>query len=121
MEPVPGLDPGNGIGQLLKADRQDSAGVELTYDYDDASNMTKNTALCGNPNLVYPPAGPNAVRPHAPTSICGTSASYDANGNTLTYDADGPGNIAAQLPRAIVYDGGILADPFWTNLGWTES
>ena len=112
----------DGIGQLLTADRQDTAGVELTYAYDEASNMTRNSGICSiSTAMLYPPGGPTAVRPHAPSSTCGTSASYDANGNTLTYDADGPGNLAAQLPRAIVYDGGILADPFWTNLGWTES
>jgi YD repeat-containing protein len=79
----------DGIGQLLTADRQDTAGVELTYAYDAASNMTKNTALCGGNGLSYPTAGPAAVRPHAPITICGTNQastpSYDANGNTLTY------------------------------------
>ena len=96
----------DGIGQLLTANRQDTAGVELTYDYDDASNMTKNSGICAfSAAMVYPTGGPNAVRPHAPTAICGTSASYDDNGNTLTYDADGPGNTAGQQLRSIIYDG----------------
>ncbi len=93
----------DGIGQLLTADRQDTGGVELTYAYDDASNMIKNTALCGGNGLAYPTAGTTAFRPHAPNAMCGNVPSYDANGNTLTYDADGAGTTAPS--RTIHYDG----------------
>ena len=69
------------VGQLLTADRQDAAGIEFTYAYDDASNMIKNTALCGGTGLSYPTAGPTALRPHAPNLMCGNSPSYDGNGD----------------------------------------
>jgi RHS repeat-associated protein len=78
-------------------------GVTTSYAYDNADNMIYNSALCAaNPNMVYPAAGPTAVRPHAPTSICGQAVTYDANGNTLSYDPDGPGAIS---PRSFTYDG----------------
>jgi RHS repeat-associated protein len=79
---------------------------DRTYAYDAADNMIFNSGLCtANPNMVYPAAG--QARPHAPTSICGTPATYDANGNTTQYDVDGPpnGSKGLELPRTLVYDG----------------
>jgi RHS repeat-associated protein len=58
--------------------------------------------LGGADNILYPAQGAGSVRPHAPTSICGVSASYDANGNTTSYDVDGTG---PKLARSFTYDG----------------
>jgi RHS repeat-associated protein len=68
--------------------------------------MIFNSDLCGGlggaDNILYPAQGAGSVRPHAPTSICGVSASYDANGNTTSYDVDGTG---PKLARSFTYDG----------------
>jgi RHS repeat-associated protein len=79
----------------------DADAATSVYAYDDADNMVRNSGLCGGlVNMLYPT--PGQPRPHAPTSICGTSATYDANGNTTTYDTDGEGT---DQPRTIIYDG----------------
>jgi RHS repeat-associated protein len=86
---------------LARLKRADNNGAITLYAYDDADNMTRNSGLCGGlTNMVYP--APGSPRPHAPTSICGVTASYDANGNTVTYDVDGSGPDA---PRTLIYDG----------------
>jgi YD repeat-containing protein len=89
------------LDRLITADNGNGTADDRTYAYDDADNMTFNSALCAsNPNLVYPAQGATSVRPHAPTSICGTAVTYDANGDTLIYDVDGAG---ATQPRAFTY------------------
>jgi YD repeat-containing protein len=91
------------LDRLITADNGNGVGDDRTYAYDDADNMTYNSALCAsNPNLVYPTQGATSVRPHAPTSICGTAVTYDADGNTLSYDVDGAGSLK---PRTFTYDG----------------
>ncbi|MCA3562703.1 MAG: hypothetical protein IOC82_16990, partial [Aestuariivirga sp.] len=90
----------DGLDRLVSADNQNGTAEDRVFAYDDADNLTANSALCGGAGLVYPPAG--SQRPHAPVSICGSPVTYDANGNTLSYDPDGPGPLEA---RAIAYDG----------------
>ena len=87
------------LDRLVSADNLGGTAEDRTYAYDDADNLTANSALCPGAALVYAAGGPH---PHAPVSICGTPVTYDANGNTLTYDPDGPGPLPA---RTIAYDG----------------
>lgn len=91
------------LDRLTSAANANTPSESRTYAYDDADNMVYNSGLCaGSPNMVYPAQGSSTPNhPHAPTSICGTSASYDADGNTLSYDVDGSGPIQ---PRTIAYD-----------------
>ena len=87
------------LDRLVSADNLGGTAEDRTYAYDDADNLTANSALCPGAALVYAAGGPH---PHAPVSICGAPVTYDANGNTLTYDPDGPGPLPA---RTIAYDG----------------
>ncbi len=86
------------LDRLISADNLGGSAEDRTYAYDDADNLTVNSALCGGTALSYGAGG----RPHAPSSICGAAVTYDANGNTLSYDPDGAGPIAR---REIAYDG----------------
>jgi YD repeat-containing protein len=73
------------LDRLIAADNKGGTAEDRTYAYDDANNLTVNSALCGGTALSYGAGG----RPHAPSSICGAAVTYDANGNTLSYDPDG--------------------------------
>jgi RHS repeat-associated protein len=108
-----------GIGQAF---------ANLYYAYDALGNLVCKDAAnavgvggatacttAGGKALVYPMAGPTAVRPHAPTAVSGAAAGYDLAGNLRTLGArEYEYNDLGQLARVrqggatqaeFVYDG----------------
>ena len=78
------------LDRLVSADNLYNNTLDQTFTFDDANNMTSNSALG---TYTYPT--PNGTDPsHAPTSVPGQVFQYDANGNMTT----GLGN------RTIAYD-----------------
>lgn len=92
------------LGRLLTADNGNGTALDQTFRYDLADNMLFNSTLRAGTsnNLSFPTQGSGAVRPHAPTAICGVSASYDADGNTLSVDNNGS---TAGGVKSFLYDG----------------
>ncbi len=76
------------LDQLLSATNLDDAALTQSFTYDEAGNMTYNSALG---SYSYPAA--TAPRPHAPTDVAGQALTYDRNGNMLS-----------GMGRTIVYD-----------------
>ncbi len=67
------------LDQLLSATNLDDATLTQSFTYDEAGNMTYNSALG---SYSYPAA--TAPRPHAPTDVAGQALTYDNNGNMLS-------------------------------------
>jgi RHS repeat-associated protein len=96
------------LGRLTDADSATNANYDRTYTYDDAGNITSNSAIGSYVYQAPKPGG--GFLPHAVSSAGGVGYTYDANGNmtggrlgTMTWDGDG-------LPTAVgalrfTYDG----------------
>jgi len=83
------------LDRLKDAKNPEGSAPNIDYAYDDASNMTRNSAL-GDGVFTYPTQGLNSTRPHTPTAILGSEVTYDANGamvsglgRTMTWDGEG--------------------------------
>ena len=88
------------LDQLLSASNSGNASLNQSFTYDDAFNMTSNSAVG---SYVYPATG--SPRPHAPTLVGGKRYLYDAVGNVLS---DGTRTFTWDTERRLksVYVGG---------------
>ncbi|WP_256374269.1 MULTISPECIES: RHS repeat domain-containing protein [unclassified Chelatococcus] len=88
------------LDQLLSATNSGNAALNQSFTYDDAFNMTSNSAVG---SYVYPATG--SPRPHAPTLVAGKRYLYDATGNVLS---DGTRTFTWDTERRLksVYMGG---------------
>ncbi len=90
------------LDRLKTAVNDNNTAENVSFDYDDAGNMTKNTAFGSGSagTITYGPTVDGRTLPHAVKARGGNVFGYDANGNVLR-----DGDIGAPATRRFDWDG----------------